>query len=191
MVEEWSSALHQEQEAIERKKGTSAGVERTIPDRVKRLTTTMSSTQPTPHNADSADAKCTAWKDTVILNDQHLEMPEEVAACERQEKYKQQQEKLQKCAEEIKQWTSDHKLQAQADSNRSSTSTMSDNSDPYPSPHGPLSDEDTIKLLIFHDQQMSRIAEYTSLQWSDCPWPILSFAGPKNSSDLVFIAVSA
>jgi hypothetical protein len=205
MPEEWSSALRQEQEAIleaiERKKGTPVGVERpsretTIPDEVKRATTFMPSTQPTPHNADS-DTKSAAssmWTDTETLDDQH-ETPEEVAARERREKHERQQEEFRKRAEEIKRRTADRKRQAQAECNSSSTSSTSssssDNGDPYPSPHGPLSDEDTVKLLIFHDQQWSRIAEYTSLHWSDFPWPVLSFAGPKNPGDLTLVAVSA
>ena len=207
MPEEWSSALRQEQEAIleaiERQKGIPVGVERpsreiTIPHEVKRSTTSMPSTQPTPHNADSADTRSAASSmrsDTRILDDQHLEKPEEAAARERREKHERQQEEFRKRAEEIKRRTADRKRQAQAEYNSSSTSSASssssDNGDPYPSPHGPLSDEDTIKLLIFHDQQWSRIAEYTSLHWSDFPWPVLSFAGPKNPSDLTLIAVSA
>ncbi|EDR02902.1 uncharacterized protein LACBIDRAFT_308113 [Laccaria bicolor S238N-H82] len=206
MPEEWSSALRQEQEAIleaiERKKGTPVGVERpsretTIPDKVKCSTTSMPSTQPTPHTAGSADTKSPAssvWTNTKILDDQH-ETPEEAAARERQEKHERQQEEFRKRAEEIKRRTAERKRQAQAEFNTSSTSSTSssssDNGDPYPSPHGLLSDEDTIKLLIFHDQQWSRIAEYTSLHWSDFPWPVLSFAGPKNPGDLTLVVVSA
>ena len=55
---------------------------------------------------------------------------------------------------------------------------------------GPLSNEDTIKLLLFHDQQWSYIAEYTSLHWSDIPWPALRFA-VKSPDDLTLDAVSA
>jgi len=207
MPEAWSFALRQEQEAIleaiERKKGTPIGVETpsretTIPDKVKRSTTFMPSSQPTPHNADSADAKSATSStrtDTGILDDQHLETPDEAAARERREKHERQQEEFRKRAEEIKRRTAERKRQAQAECNSSSTSSTSssssDNGDPCPSAHGPLSDEDTIKLLIFHDQQWSRIAEYTSLHWSDFPWPVLSFAGPKSPSDLTLVAVSA
>jgi hypothetical protein len=55
----------------------------------------------------------------------------------------------------------------------------------------PLSNEDIIKLLLFHDQQWSYIAECTPLHWSDFPWPVLSFAGLKSQDDLTFDAVSA
>ena len=56
--------------------------------------------------------------------------------------------------------------------------------------NGPLSDEDAIKLVLFHDQQWSYIAEYTSLHWSDIPWPVLRFA-VKSPDDLTLDAVSA
>ena len=47
---------------------------------------------------------------------------------------------------------------------------------------GPLSNEDAVKLLLFHNQQWSYIAEYTSLQWSDFFWPVLIFAVPKTQT---------
>ena len=157
MAEEWSSTLRKQEailEAIERKKGTPFGVERssretTIPDEVERSTTSIPSTQPTPHNAASSTST-----DTGVPNDQHLEMPEEAAARERREEHKRQQEEFRKHAD------------------------------------GPLSDEDVIKLLLFHNQQWSYIAEYTSLHWSDIPWPVLRFA-VKSPDDLTLDAVSA
>ena len=157
MMEEWSSTLRKQEailEAIERKKGTLFGVERslretTIPDEVKRSTTSIPSTQPTPHNAMSS-----TWTDTRVPNE-HLEMPKEAAVHEHQEEHKRQQEEFRKHAD------------------------------------GPLLDEDTIKLLLFHDLQWSYITKYQSLQWSDFPWPVLIFAGPKNPDDLTLNAFSA
>ncbi|EDR13221.1 uncharacterized protein LACBIDRAFT_322722 [Laccaria bicolor S238N-H82] len=55
---------------------------------------------------------------------------------------------------------------------------------------GPLSDEDAIKLLLFHDQQWSYVAEYTSLRWYDIPWPVLRVA-VRSPDDLTLDAVSA
>ena len=158
MAEEWSSTLRKQEailEAIERKKGTPFGVERssretTIPDEVECLTTSIPSAQPTPH-----DAASSTWTNTRVPNDQHLEMPGEASARKRREEHKRQQEEFQKRAD------------------------------------GPLSDEDAVKLLLFHDQQWSYIAEYTSLHWSDFPWPVLIFAGPKNPDDLTLDAFSA
>lgn len=54
----------------------------------------------------------------------------------------------------------------------------------------PLCEEDMIRLFIFHDQQWTRIASYHSLQWSDFPWPVLNFIGPRSERELTMQAVS-
>ncbi|KAJ2928148.1 hypothetical protein H1R20_g8939, partial [Candolleomyces eurysporus] len=54
----------------------------------------------------------------------------------------------------------------------------------------PLCEEDMVRLFIFHDQQWTRIASYNSLQWSDFPWPVLNFIGPRSERELTMSAVS-
>ena len=39
-------------------------------------------------------------------------------------------------------------------------------------------------MFIFHTQQWARITSYHSLQWSDFPWPVLNFLGPRDETEL-------
>jgi hypothetical protein len=47
-----------------------------------------------------------------------------------------------------------------------------------------MGEDEVINLMIFHDQQWTWISSLSHLQWSDFPWPCLSFAGPKRKEDL-------
>lgn len=53
-----------------------------------------------------------------------------------------------------------------------------------------LSEEEFINLVIFHDQQWDWITKLPQLQWTDFPWPVLSFSGPTRMEDLTLEAVA-
>lgn len=69
------------------------------------------------------------------------------------------------------------------------TSTYSASTPPTPDLVSRLNEEEFVNLVIFHDQQWDRIATLAHLQWSDFPWPVLSFSGPTRMEDLTLEAV--
>ncbi|KAF8153370.1 hypothetical protein B0H34DRAFT_723269 [Crassisporium funariophilum] len=54
----------------------------------------------------------------------------------------------------------------------------------------PMNEEDVVNLVIFHDSQWTWISTLPHIQWSDFPWPVLSFAGPKHKEELTLEAVA-
>ncbi|TEB28717.1 hypothetical protein FA13DRAFT_1735541 [Coprinellus micaceus] len=89
-------------------------------------------------------------------------------------------------------------------SGASASTSTSTTSSSCPSPHlaaldqdalepfviAPISDEDLVRLFIFHDQQWDRITSFHSLQWSDFPWPVLNFIGPRSEREITVDSVS-
>ncbi|CAA7263403.1 unnamed protein product [Cyclocybe aegerita] len=135
----------------------------------------------------------------------------------RLEKHEKQQEEFRKRAEEIQQrkrlqreWNNRlDQLETTSSSSSSSSMTSTTSSAPTsatPSPSSSItseqdckseretapamSEEDVINLVIFHDQQWTWISSLPHLQWSDFPWPYLSFSAPKRKEDLTVEAVS-
>lgn len=53
----------------------------------------------------------------------------------------------------------------------------------------PMSQEDIGNLVVFHDQQWIFITSLPHLQWTDFPWPILSFSSPKSKIELTTEAI--
>ena len=122
---------------------------------------------------------------------------------ERQEK---QQEEFRKRAEEIqlrkrreRGWDGYPESLSSSSSTSSSdqeSSTTTDNTSIYsPSPPSPdvvsrLSEEEYESLVIFHDQQWDWINTRPHLQWTDFPWPVLSFSNPTKKEDLTLEAVA-
>ena len=125
----------------------------------------------------------------------------------RKEKQAKQQEEFRKRAEEIqlrkrreRGWDSYPESLSSSSSTSSSdqeSSTTTDNTSTYStSPPTPdvvvsrLSEEEYVNLVIFHDQQWDWITTLPQLQWTDFPWPVLSFSGPTKKEDLTLEAVA-
>ena len=70
------------------------------------------------------------------------------------------------------------------------TSTYSTSTPPTPDRISRLSEEEYVNLVIFHDQQWDWIATLPHLQWTDFPWPVLSFSSPTRMEDLTLEAVA-
>ena len=123
----------------------------------------------------------------------------------RNEKQEKQQEEFRKRAEEIqlrkrreRGWDSyPESLSSSSSSSFSDqeSSTTTDNTSVYsPSPPSPdivsrLSEEEYENLVIFHDQQWDYINSLPHLQWTDFPWPVLSFSNSTKKEDLTLEAV--
>ena len=124
----------------------------------------------------------------------------------RNEKQEKQQEEFRKRAEEIqlrkrreRGWDSyPESLSSSSSSSFSDqeSSTTTDNTSVYsPSPPSPdvvsrLSEEEYESLVIFHDQQWDFINSLPHLQWTDFPWPVLSFSNSTKKEDLTLEAVA-
>jgi hypothetical protein len=124
------------------------------------------------------------------------------------EKHEKQQEEFRKRAEEIqlrkrreRGWDSYPESLSSSSSTSSSdqesSSTTTDNTSIYsPSPPTPdvvvsrLSEDEYESLVIFHDQQWDYINSLPHLQWTDFPWPVLSFSNPTKKEDLTLEAVA-
>ena len=122
------------------------------------------------------------------------------------EKQAKQQEEFRKRAEEIqlrkrreRGWDSYPESLSSSSSTSSSdqeSSTTTENTSTYStSPPTPdvvsrLSEEEYVNLVIFHHQQWDWITTLPHLQWSDFPWPVLSFSGPTKKEDLTLEAVA-
>jgi len=122
------------------------------------------------------------------------------------ERQVKQQEEFRKRAEEIqlrkrreRGWDSYPESLSSSSSTSSSdqeSSTTTDNTSTYctspPTPDvvSPLSEEEYVNLVIFHDQQWDWITTLPHLQWTDFPWPVLSFSGPTKKEDLTLEAVA-
>lgn len=83
-----------------------------------------------------------------------------------------------------------------SDFQESASTTTTDNTS-VDSPSSPiseviprLSEEEYVNLVIFHDQQWDWINTLPHLQWTDFPWPVLSFSGPTRKEDLTLEAVA-
>ena len=127
----------------------------------------------------------------------------------RLERHEKQQEEFKKRAEEIqlrkrreRGWDSypeslSSSSSTSSSSDQESSSTTTDNTSVYsPSPPSPdvvvsrLSEEEYEGLVIFHDQQWDYINSLPHLQWTDFPWPVLSFSNPTKKEDLTLEAVA-
>jgi len=53
-----------------------------------------------------------------------------------------------------------------------------------------LSEEEYVNLVIFHDQQWDWITTLPHLQWTDFPWPVLSFSNGTKKEDLTLEGVA-
>jgi len=114
----------------------------------------------------------------------------------RREKYEKQQEEFRKRAEEIqtrkrqqreREWNSNlHRAENMSTSSSNTSASDQEKSDFTPR----MSEEDIINLMIFHDQQWTTISALPHLQWTDFPWPYLSFSAPQRKEDLTLDAVS-
>ena len=123
-----------------------------------------------------------------------------------EERQAKQQEEFRKRAEEIqlrkrreRGWDNYPESLSSSSSTSSSdqeSSTTTDNTSIYsPSPPTPdvvsrLSEEEYESLVIFHDQQWDWIATLPHLQWTDFPWPVLSFSSPTKKEDITLEAVA-
>ena len=129
----------------------------------------------------------------------------------RMEKHVKQQEEFRKRAEAIQQrkriergWDSYPESLSSSSSTSSSssssdresstttddTSTYSTSTPPTPDRISQLSEEEYVSLVIFHDRQWDWIATRPRLQWTDFPWPVLSFSGPTRMEDLTLETVA-
>ncbi|KAF8816050.1 hypothetical protein BYT27DRAFT_7155016 [Phlegmacium glaucopus] len=120
------------------------------------------------------------------------------------ERQAKQQEEFRKRAEAIqlrkrreRGWDSYPESLSSSSSTSSSdqeSSTTTDNTSAYSSPSSDpvsrLSEEEFVNLVIFHDQQWDWITTLPHLQWTDFPWPVLSFSGPTRKEDLTLEAVA-
>jgi len=82
--------------------------------------------------------------------------------------------------------SSDHESTTTTDN----TSIYSPSSPPTPDRISRLSEEEYVNLVIFHDKQWDWIANLPHLQWTDFPWPLLSFSSPTRMEDLTLEAVA-
>lgn len=131
----------------------------------------------------------------------------DLEVCLRIEKQTKQQEEFRKRAEAIqlrkkmeRGWDSYPESLSSSSSTSSSdqeSSTTTDNTSAYSASASPtsepvsrLSEEEFINLVIFHDQQWDWITTLPHLQWTDFPWPVLSFSGPTRMEDLTLEAVA-
>jgi len=125
------------------------------------------------------------------------ETPAQRDARLKREKQAKQQEEYRRKAEEIQERKKRERLEREehestgllqftetmsCSSSSSNTTTTPDQEKPDGIPS--MSEDDVINLMIFHDQQWTWISSLPHLQWSDFPWPCLSFAGPKRKEDL-------
>ncbi|KAF9564022.1 hypothetical protein CPC08DRAFT_290225 [Agrocybe pediades] len=123
-----------------------------------------------------------------------VESPADKEARLRAEKREKQQEEYRKRAEAImsrkrleKQWSHWGETMSSA----SSTTSASEDSDHPATPDIaiPMSDEDIANLMTFHEQQWTWIASLPHLEWTDFPWPVLSFSTPMRKEELTLEAV--
>ena len=128
---------------------------------------------------------------------QDIETPAERDTRLKREKQAKQQEEYRRKAEEIQERKKRERLQREERESAGqlqftetmSCSSSSSNTTATPEQEKPdgipsMSEDDVINLMIFHDQQWTWISSLPHLQWSDFPWPCLSFAGPKRKEDL-------
>ncbi|KIM36275.1 hypothetical protein M413DRAFT_449325 [Hebeloma cylindrosporum] len=114
----------------------------------------------------------------------------------RAEKHERQQEEFRKRAEAIlkrkqheRRWNNQLDWAETRSSSSSTTSVSDQESSSKAEPNPPMSQEDVINLVIFHDQQWGWMATLPHLQWTDFPWPVLSFESPGRNDELTPEAV--
>ncbi|KAF6758108.1 hypothetical protein DFP72DRAFT_212972 [Ephemerocybe angulata] len=177
-------------------------------ERLRRERTPSPSPPSTP--AKSSTTPSIYWQTPSSVKEEEVRL--------RAERQAEQQEEFHRKAEEIRRRNQEKKLKASSDwvdptdtpfapsddessrytsSTSTSTTSSSFNSPAMPPPVplepfliAPKSEEDLIRLFIFHDQQWTRIESYKALQWSDFPWPVLNFIGPRSERELTMPAIS-
>ena len=113
----------------------------------------------------------------------------------RREQHAHQQEQYRQRAEEIlerkrRERAERRELEVRSQTNFtpmtscSSSNTSAASDQEKPEDNAPMSEEDVINLMVFHDQQWTFVSSLPHLQWSDFPWPCLTFSGPKRMEDL-------
>ncbi|PPQ79025.1 hypothetical protein CVT25_002334 [Psilocybe cyanescens] len=128
--------------------------------------------------------------------------PADNEACLRAEKQAKLQEEFHRRAEAIMQrkqqerWISQQGWAENMSSASSATSASdhdvlptSDNSFQAAEARKPMSQQDAIDLVMFHEQRWNLLSRLPHLQWSDFPWPVLSLSTPKRKEDLTMEAV--
>ena len=117
--------------------------------------------------------------------------PADLEARARAEKHERQQEEFRKRAEAIlkrkqqeKRWNNQLDWAETRSSSSSTTSISDQETSSKAEQNPPMSEEDVVNLVIFHDQQWEWISTLPHLQWTDFPWPVLSFESPGRNDDL-------
>lgn len=117
--------------------------------------------------------------------------PADLEARARAEKYERQQEEFRKRAEAIlkrkqkeRRWNNQFDWAETRSSSSSATSVSDQETSSKAEPNPPMSEEDVVNLVIFHDQQWDWMSTLPHLQWTDFPWPVLSFESPGRNDDL-------
>ena len=113
-----------------------------------------------------------------------------------QEEYRQKALEIQERKRRERQEREEHEWTTQLQfsetiscSSASSNTTTASEQDKRDGSIPSMSEDDVINLMIFHDQQWTWISSLPHLQWSDFPWPCLSFSGPKRKEDLTLEAI--
>jgi len=123
-----------------------------------------------------------------------VESPVDIEARLRAEKREKQQEEYRKRADAIlsrkkleRQWSN----WGESMSSSSSATSVSEDLDKPAKPDIaiPMSDEDIANLMTFHEQQWTWISSLPHLEWTDFPWPVLSFSSPMRKDELTLEAV--
>jgi hypothetical protein len=122
--------------------------------------------------------------------------PADLEARARAEKHERQQEEFRKRAEAIlerkrleRRWNNQLDSAETMSSSSSTTSASDQETASKAESNLPMSEEDVVNLVIFHDQQWEWISSLPHLQWTDFPWPVLSFESPGRNDDLTPEAV--
>ncbi|TFK21202.1 hypothetical protein FA15DRAFT_567465, partial [Coprinopsis marcescibilis] len=107
------------------------------------------------------------------------------------EKHAEQQEEFRRRAEGIKKSVMQRKPTSFSSFSASSfaaSATSSQSATPTPTPPvSQMSQEDMMRIFIFHDQQWMRITQLSAfpvLHFGDFPWPLLSFGAPRGVGEL-------
>lgn len=159
-----------------------------------------SSSRP-PLDADSTQTKSTSLIGSPItLHPVSETQAEREARLKREVHTKQQEEYRQKALaiqerkrrerqeREEREWTGQLQFSETISCSSASSTTASEH-EKRDSSIPSMSEDDVINLMIFHDQQWTWISSLPHLQWSDFPWPCLSFSGPKRKEDLTLEAI--
>jgi len=122
--------------------------------------------------------------------------PADLEARARAEKHERQQEEFRKRAEAIlerkrleRRWNNQLDWSETMSSSSSTTSASDQETVSKAEPNPLMSEEDVVNLVVFHDQQWEWISTLPHLQWTDFPWPVLSFESPGRNDDLTPEAV--